>query len=284
MRNVKDIIKQIVKSMIRFTVNVSRTTRAGRYLESQMISSAMGQVTEVTHNGMKLLFTAPNSLCSWRAETFSEKEPETLEWIESIPEGATLWDVGANVGLYSVYAARRKCRVWAFEPSIFNLELLARNIVINELTEKVCIVPLALSNKLGASQMRMTTTEWGGALSTFGQEFGWDGKAMQQVFEYQTIGLSMDEASEKLAIPLPNHIKMDVDGIEHLILHGGPKVLSHVSSILLEVNDDFAEQAQQCQSLLSAAGMVLKEKCQSGMIVGSTAGFQHSFNQIWTRP
>jgi hypothetical protein len=132
--------------------------------------------------------------------------------------------------------------------------------------------------------MRMTSTEWGGALSTFGETFGWDGEVIQQVFEFETIGLSMTDVVDKMAIPLPDYIKMDVDGIEHLILGGGEKVLNNINGILIEINDAFHQQASQSQSLLSSAGLVLKEKRQSEMVSASTSGFQNAFNQIWVRP
>ena len=277
-------IKQLIRILICALVGFSSRTRIGRYLFNQILNTAMEREREVSHNGLKLKFATPNSLCEWRAKTFSTKEPETLEWIDSIPEGSVLWDVGANIGLYSVYAAKkRNCRIWAFEPSVFNLELLARNIFANGLTEQVCIVPVALSDRLGSSQMRMTTTEWGGALSTFGKNFGWDGEVIRQVFEFQTIGLSMEDAVQKLAIPRPDYIKMDVDGLEHFILKGGPVVLQGVKGILIEVNDDFHEQAEQCQKLLSESGLVLKGKRHSEIIASSTAGFQNCYNQIWIR-
>lgn len=278
-------IKGAVKATIRSIVDVSGNTRVGQFLHNQIVNAAMEQVLHVSHGESKFTFASPNWLCSWRVKTFATKEPETLEWIDSIPQGSLLWDVGANIGLYSVYAAkRRNCRVWAFEPSVFNLELLARNIFANGLTDQVCIVPVALSDQLGASQMRMTTTEWGGALSTFGQDFGWDGEAIRQVFVFQTIGLSMEDAVQKLAIPKPDYIKLDVDGLEHFILKGGLSVLQSVRGILIEVNDDFHEQAEQCRTLLTQAGLVLKEKLHSEMIATNTQGFQNSYNQIWARP
>jgi FkbM family methyltransferase len=54
-----------------------------------------------------------------------------------MPRGSVLWDIGANVGLYSCYAVKaRDCRVFAFEPSVFNLELLARNIFLNGIADQ----------------------------------------------------------------------------------------------------------------------------------------------------
>lgn len=281
----KTRIRNAIKTAIRSCVNLVGQTRIGQYLEGMIIHSGMDRVLEISHDGIPLRFSAPNALCRWRYKTFSSKEPETLEWINAMPIGAVLWDVGANVGLYSVYAAKkRNCKVWAFEPSVFNLELLARNIFLNDLTNSICIVPVALSDMLASSQMRMTSTEWGGALSTFRETFGWDGKAISQVFEFKTIGMSMTDAVDKLSIPQPDYIKMDVDGIEHLILKGGRDVLKNVQGVLIEVNDAFHEQASQCHRLLVEAGLVLKEKRQSEAISASTLGFQNAYNQIWIRP
>ena len=131
-------LKEALKRAIRYSINAGGRTRVGRYVFKQILSTAMDGVREVAHDGAQLQFSAPNALCEWRAQTFSTKEPETLAWIDAIPEGAIVWDVGANIGLYAVYAAnRRNCRVWAFEPSVFNLELLARNIHLNGPSDKV---------------------------------------------------------------------------------------------------------------------------------------------------
>jgi len=40
----------------------------------------------------------------YRAESFWNKEPETLVWIESFTNGDTFFDVGANIGIYALYA------------------------------------------------------------------------------------------------------------------------------------------------------------------------------------
>ena len=275
--------KKAAKRAIHSMVNLSHRTRLGRFVVRQILEMAMEEVRETSHDGVSLKFAAPNPLCDWRASTFVEKEPETLDWIDAIPEAAVLWDIGANIGLYTVYAAKkRNCRVWSFEPSVFNLELLARNIYLNGLTDRVCIVPLALSDSPGANVMRLTTTEWGGALSTFGEDFGWDGEPIRSVFEFRTVGVSMDQAAERLTIPLPQYIKMDVDGLEHFILDGGTSVLSQVSEVLVEVNDDFQEQAEQCSRLLTQAGLELKDKQHSEIVESSE--YQNTFNQIWKRP
>jgi hypothetical protein len=130
----------------------------------------------------------------------------------------------------------------------------------------------------------MTSTEWGGALSIFGEDYGWDGQKLLQVFNFQTIGLSLDEVHELLCLPQPNYIKIDVDGIEHLILSGAKNVLSAVEGVLVEVNDDFIEQSDRCSQLLLEAGLVLKEKLHSEMFDSAQSfGGGKVWNQIWIR-
>ena len=82
-------------------------------------------------------FFIPNSLVKWRVETFFTKEPETIEWIDSFDENSKIifWDIGSNIGLYSIYAALKykDIEVVSFEPSTSNLRVLSRNISINSL-------------------------------------------------------------------------------------------------------------------------------------------------------
>ena len=280
---VKQLIKQAVKSLIKNLVALTGRSRVGRYLFDQIVNNTMGQTVKIEHQGIKLTFSCPNSLNRWRATTFSTKEPESLEWIDSLEEGAVFWDIGANVGLYSIYAAKRKkCRVYAFEPSVFNLELLARNVWLNGLADLITLIPLPLTDGLSVNKLNMSSMDWGGALSTFGAEFGHDGKPLNKLFEFRTLGISMQDAVGMLGIPRPDYIKMDVDGIEHLILKGGPSVMDGVKQVLIEINEDFSEQAEQAALHLVQAGLALKEKRHAEMIANSA--FKSVFNQIWQRP
>jgi FkbM family methyltransferase len=275
-------MKKHLRKLISSATRLIGASRVGEAMLEAVLQGGMERTQAVSSRGVSLRFAVPNRINRFRAKTFVSKEPETLDWIDQLPEGCVLWDIGANVGLYSIYAAKkRKIRVVAFEPSVFNLELLARNLFLNELQECVNLVPLALNNQLGPNQLRMTTTEWGGALSSFGQNFGWDGKTMDPVFSFSTLGISMDEAVTLLRLTPPDFIKMDVDGIEHLILRGGGRVLGRVRGILLEINDGFAVQAEESRRLLEAAGLSLKAKLHAPIIEESA--FANVYNQIWAR-
>mgnify|MGYP000383210705 CR=1 FL=1 len=124
-----------------------------------LVQKIINKKKSISHNGIDMTFFTPNTLCHYRAITFSSKEPETLDWIDSFEEGLTVWDIGANIGIYSIYAAKAKnARVFAFEPSVFNLEFLAKNIYINGFQEKIKIFPLALSNQTDFNLFKMNNT------------------------------------------------------------------------------------------------------------------------------
>jgi len=278
------MVNALIKKGTRYLANLAPKTRVGRYFLDEMIHFTMESSKEIRYNDCTLRFTVPNRLNRYRIETFSTKEPETLEWIDALPEGSVLWDIGANIGIYSCYAAKKRgCRIYAFEPSVFNLELLARNIYVNGLVDRVTIVPLPLSNVLQENTLNMTSKEWGGALSTFGETYGDDGKPLNKIFEFSSIGIPMDSTCRFLNIPERDFIKMDVDGIEHLILKGGISVLSRVKGIIIEVNEAFEAQNNNIDLSLHSAGLELKEKRHSELFENNMR-FGRTYNQIWYRP
>jgi FkbM family methyltransferase len=268
--------KSIKKILLDFFLIWVSKSSIGPYLFNEFAKNIFNQFKIAIYDDIKLKFVAPNPLNIYRINTFDKKEPETLEWIRAIPLNSILWDVGANIGLYSIYAAKaRQSRVYAFEPSVFNLEVLARNIDMNGLQNNICIMPIALNNKLNFNMFKMSNTEWGGALSTFEYNINQDGEPLKKVFEYQTLGMPIDYVCSALKVPFPEYLKIDVDGIEHLILQGGMKTLLSVNSVLIEINDDFKYQAQESAAILQGAGLILYKKCYLGN--------NNQYNQWWVR-
>ena len=174
------------------------------------------------------------------------------------------------------------CRVYSFEPSVFNLELLSRNIHTNELSEKITIVPFPLSDRTGFNNFFITTKDWGGAFSNFGESLDHHGQPISKKFYYKTLGVSMDEAVKEIKFEQPNYIKMDVDGIEHLILKGSLTSLKNVESILIEVNKNYKKQSDEIKHYLMSSGFKLKEKKQIEVIEDSI-NVPYFFNEIWIK-
>jgi FkbM family methyltransferase len=277
-------VKPIVRRIILICINFLAQYSIGRFIEVILVDSLFKRTTTVSHNGCELTFCTPNYIPQWRSNTFSIKEPETLEWIDRFQRGSVFWDVGANVGIYSCYAAKRSnSKVFAFEPSVFNLELLARNIVLNCLSTDITIVPLPLTDKLRTSVLNMSSLAWGGAMSSFGEQYGHDGEIIENPFIVSMIGISMDDAINLLAIAQPIYIKIDVDGIEDLILKGGAEVLTKVKSILVEVNDNFLVQADNVNRYLIQAGFTLNEKKHADYFDTLSTAASTTYNQIWSK-
>ena len=92
-----------------------------------------------------------------------------LDWMdENLQEGDVFFDIGANVGIYSIYAAKRspKAMVYAFEPEYSNLHQLKLNIINNKLYNTVKPFALAISDQTGISYLHIQDFTPGAALST----------------------------------------------------------------------------------------------------------------------
>ena len=278
----KKILKKTIQAISKFVVFFLSKINLGRFVLEELNKSISNNKKVIIYKDLKLKFYTPNRLSYYRIDTFSTKEPETLNWIDKFEKKTTFWDIGANIGLYSCYAAKRKeCKVYAFEPSIFNLEWLGRNIFLNNLVEKIVVIPNPLTEIISENTLNFSSTEWSGALTTFGQSYGHDGKDLKKVFEFSTLGISMDDAKNLLKIPQPDYLKIDVDGIEHLILKGGVKVLLNTKELLIEVNERFEQQKNKCVKYLKELGFTLKEKKRSDLF--KDTDFSLTYNQIWVK-
>lgn len=222
----------------------------------------------------------------WRSQTLFTKEPETIEWIDRMDKKDTLWDIGANVGLYSVYAGLKGMNVFAFEPSALNTFLISKNIEINNLKDNVSLFPIAVSDKNEFGYLNMTSTELGGALNEFNKtdvKTVGEGKyKVEVVYKQGMFSYSIDELIEKYKFEVPNYIKIDVDSIEDKIVYGANKTLSNenVKGVLLEL-DETEDRTKTIIDFLSERGLNLKEKRHSEMFDNSK--FKTQFNYIFER-
>tara|TARA_B100002019_G_C21127226_1_gene526421 strand:- start:48 stop:836 length:789 start_codon:yes stop_codon:yes gene_type:complete len=235
------------------------------------------RVSSITHNSLSLKFFNINEVTDYRINTFSSKEPDTLNWIDDFNDNCTFYDIGANVGLYSIYAAKRaNCKVYAFEPSFLNLELLFKNIDLNEINEMITIIPIALNDTNTVSRFNMSDIRNAGALSSFGKTYDQKGSNLSIKKFYNTIGLKLDDLVNINNLAKPDYIKIDVDGIEHLVLSGAEKTISSAKSILVEITNSFKDQSNSCLEILK----------RNNFIKVSTNGEVNSnetCNQIWNK-
>ncbi len=218
----------------------------------------------------KNVFTMRNfgEVTNMRIDTFEIKEPETLNWINSFKKGDTLLDIGANVGIYSLYAAYRGHKIAAIEPDALNFALLNLNIKDNDFNEKIIAYPYSVHEKSKSSMLNIHGYYWGGTASSFDRKLDWRGRDMVSVFQQGSAGITVDDFIEACNF-FPNHIKIDIDGNELLVLRGATKTLDNprCKSVLVEAFEDHPEY-QQCIEIFEEKGFTLSEKTHSAMLDG----------------
>tara|TARA_B100000686_G_scaffold304106_1_gene341490 strand:- start:604 stop:1371 length:768 start_codon:yes stop_codon:yes gene_type:complete len=196
--------------------------------------------------------SVPHDLNSTRSE------PETFEWIRShLRENQVLWDIGANIGVFSLYAALgHKNKVLSIEPSAESYSTLNANIRLNNLEEYIDALCFAGSGETNLLQLYMKDPSSGASHNSIdspSNQFGkFDVSGKQSV-----IAISLDDLELIKGISTPNHIKLDVDGKEPEILSGATKVLKKIDSLLVEIEGkNLKENLKYIENHISQSGLV----------------------------
>jgi len=178
----------------------------------------------------------------WRAADFWHKEPETIAWIDSFAPGSVFWDIGANVGVFSILAASRNIQTRGFEPEIENYNRFIENVDLN----KYDLLPINASNAAvsdfdGKSTFHVHHAGVGHSGGQIGAAVDESGREFKPVESYEVETYRIDTLAGRLGVP--NHIKIDVDGHEWRILQGAAGTLGNpeLKSVLVEVNNCYAE-------------------------------------------
>lgn len=230
-----------------------------------------------------LRFYCPGHIPLWQAEHFYTKEPETIRWIDEQPAGAVFWDVGANVGTYSLYAALRGAQVIAFEPAAANYYLLNHNIALNRMEQRVSAYCLALTDRPSLDELYLSSVEIGEALHGFGRPTDWRGQRFTPRTRQAAVGQSIDGLLAAFALPFPHYLKIDVDGIEDQIVSGAARTLRdrRLRSVLIELNTERVACRDGVVAALAAAGLALREARRAPMF--DTSVYAPVYNHIFVR-
>ncbi len=218
-------------------------------------------------SGKHLTFFSPNYLIHLLVGDFYEKEPETLKWIDGFKKEKKVifWDIGSNIGLFSIYAAAKieNIEVISFEPSTSNLRILSRNISINQLENKIKIfqIPLGASknNFLKFNEQKFNEGE---SYNSIDSNINFEGKKMKSENKYKIFSTNIDQIIDDKILDVPDYIKIDVDGAEHLILKGGTKLFkdTKIKEVQIEINENYIEQYDTIIKLMEEFSFKFKEK------------------------
>lgn len=213
----------------------------------------------VTVRGRSLRYQTLGSMPLYRARTLFTKEPETIQWLETLGSDDVLFDVGANVGMYSLYAGACGARVCAFEPVFTNYFILNSNININGLSDRVRAYCLAISDSQRLDSMRLSSLGLGAAYNSFGENTTNESHGtFVPVFEQGALSWTLDDLVYAQGLPCPTHIKVDVDGLEGKVISGARRLLRdpRVRTIIIELNHDLPAD-QEAEALIRASGFAV---------------------------
>ena len=163
-----------------------------------------------------------------RMDRMLSKEPETIKWINGFDKTSVFFDIGANIGIYSLYSAIvKENSVYAFEPHAASYKNLLESINLNKLhnCNAHCI---AMGDKLALSSIDIKNMHEGVANNIVGQTGD---------FYHGCTEFSLNFLVSKKMLPQPTHIKIDVDGYEDKVIEGGMEVFRKTKSILLEISN-----------------------------------------------
>jgi FkbM family methyltransferase len=164
------------------------------------------------------------------------EKPETLVWLEMVKQAKVIFDIGANVGYYSLIAAgNSKANIFSFEPISSTFEKMVKNKNLNKF---VNIKPFrnVVSDKRGMAKIYLGDQLNRGMSSMIKSEL------LSDEFE-EVEAIVLDEFCQRHSIDKVDLVKIDVEGSEMLVLGGMNKILD-VSHPLIMIEVDKETQAK----------------------------------------
>lgn len=187
-----------------------------------------------------------------RARKFYSHEPDTVKWISKFSRNSKFLDIGANIGVYSLYAAYKNCKCISIEPQSLNFALLNLNIFDNKFQNLISAYPICANDKSGPSYLyHSKELKFGSAHTTFDRNINDEGRSFDIKFKSGSYAVVLDDFLKKIKFK-PNYIKIDVDGNELNVLKGLKKTIKSktLKSILIEINPNFKEH-EKCVEILA---------------------------------
>ncbi|MCC6403222.1 MAG: FkbM family methyltransferase [Fimbriimonadaceae bacterium] len=198
-----------------------------------------------------------------RARGSYEGEPDLVDWLQQeLRSGDVFWDVGANVGAYTVLAAKlcSDATVVAWEPFIPTFAHLWENLALNGCAAQVLPLEMGLSDASAVSALAVHDPRAGSSQHRLGDET--DG------LRQRLVSVRGEDAAAWFGIPAPTLLKVDTDGHEAAVFRGMGALLRRpeLRSILVEVDPRNSEK--EILGLLGAAGFRCVENPQAVPVNG----------------
>lgn len=247
--------------------------RFAEYVPAVAVLRDVDRVLDYGARDLTLGVTSRESLSRVKA---AHKEPWTVRWIEEAFEGGDIfYDIGANVGAYSLIAARAlgpALRVYAFEPSFSNYAALVENVARNDLSRQVNAFPIVLTESTTLMSFQYLGLSSGSAQHAVGTRplAGPERTPVDPVMIQDIPGFALDHFRELFGTPQPNHVKIDVDGHEVALLAGGQRTWESADLKSLLIETEGADVREHCEAYLTnKAGLTLAERWEKPAVTYS---------------
>ncbi len=253
-----NIISGSVKSLLKAFPH-DYATKIARKLRKDL--EVYGQEKEAFTSGKGDVFVSGVRRSFGMRKEINQFEPETIRWIDHyIKDGEVVWDIGANVGLYSSYMAKIPgIKLVSFEPHAATYSELVRNIITNNSNDnrEIYALNIALGEHTKLGNMEISSYETGFTSSTVLSEIQREAKgiiARQPIAEFRG-----DDFLKTFHMP-PSHLKIDVDGAEESVLKGAKDVIAGLKTLLIEVEGELLEKFEELSdAYILSAGL---HKCK----------------------
>lgn len=221
MRRWRELLSGVAFEHLRYVPSIVRTFKDWkRFLRDYLFLKGKGAVFSL-RNGIQIATSEPHDVATL-VVVFAKREYGT------VPEDATIVDLGANIGAFSIYAAASTERsiVYAYEPEPHNFGLLTRNITLNGMDGRIHPMKLAVT---GREETRPLYLSESPLHSLYRQ------RPNQASIEVPCIGLA--DLFDRHSLDRIDLLKIDCEGAEFEILYGAPTArLQSIGAIRMEVN------------------------------------------------
>jgi|GEM_PF-2369345 len=232
-------------------INVSRRLFAGSFVQRwgftsfvymKVFDAMYGKKdTEVQFRGARFVMPTKDITLtpSVMSGVFERHELDIFE--RACSAGATVVDVGANIGLYSVVAAQRigaSGRVYAFEPVPENIAFLRKNLELNRVTDRVAVQEMAVGEADGELEIFLSD-----------RQIGTHSAAKAPVGGSTSVKVpmrSVDAFVANIRISRIDVVKVDVEGYDGQVLQGALQTLrQHKPVLFIEYSPSLLEACGQ---------------------------------------
>jgi FkbM family methyltransferase len=172
-----------------------------------------------------------------RPESLKQSNDLVKEYVMSLPKGETFYDLGSCVGTYGILAYSKGLNICCFEVDKVNFDALNENIFWNFGYEhNIKTFNIGIADKKGELELRIGQPEIGGHHKTLALDSfcGHPNAAQHHIVEKVKID-TLDNIIKEHNLPIPDHIKIDIDGSEYAFLKGANQSLSSAKSIIIEL-------------------------------------------------